>query len=274
MRTFVLSLACAVSVFITQDFLGRSVDLPNDYINTDNPIEKGSDEVTNSIGMEFVLTKPGSFVMGSPLDEPGRGDDEGPQHRVTISQAFYIGKFEVTQGQWLAVMGTNPSKFKAGDDYPVELVSWNDVVEFCRKLSDREGVTYRLPTEAEWEYACRAGSTTEYYWGDDIDSRYCWYKDNSGNRSHQVGGKLPNARGLHDMLGNVWEWCSDWYGEDYYKNSPVENPGGPSSGRYRVLRGGCWSYGADALRSAHRYGYAPINGGSYIGFRCVREVGN
>jgi len=224
-------------------------------------------DFVNSIGMEFRLIQAGSFMMGSK-----NGDiDEKPVHRVTITKPFYIGIYPVTQAEYKAIMGTNPSKFR-GENRPVEMVSWYEAKEFCRRLSEKEGVTYRLPTEAEWEYACRAGTTTEYYWGDSIDGRYVWYYDNSDRQTHPVGQKLPNAWGLFDMSGNVWEWCKDWYGRDYYSTSHETDPAGPSSGSYRVLRGGSWNSDVDGARSGNRDGYTPSDRGSDVGFRMVMEV--
>jgi formylglycine-generating enzyme required for sulfatase activity len=196
------------------------------------------DKFTNSIGMKFVLIPAGEFTMGSPENEQGRDSNE-PQHKVKITKPFYMQTTEVTQAQWKAVMGNNPSYFK-GNDLPVETVSWDDAQEFIKKLSAKEGVKYRLPTEAEWEYACRAGSTTKFYFGEDESKldEYAWYHNNSDGKTHPVGQKKPNAWGLYDMHGNVWEWCQDWYGADYYKNSPAEDPQGPASAESRVLRGG------------------------------------
>ncbi|MCU0918535.1 MAG: bifunctional serine/threonine-protein kinase/formylglycine-generating enzyme family protein [Planctomycetes bacterium] len=230
-----------------------------------------SQEITNSIGMKLVWIPPGEFLMGSPQSEEGRFDGEGPQHRVTLTRGFYLGVYEVTQRQWLSVMGRNPSGFQ-GDDLPVETVSWEEAVEFCRKLSVKEGVAYRLPTEAEWEYACRAGTTGRYGFGDSDSSlgEYAWYESNSGNQTHAVGQKRPNAWGLHDMHGNVWEWCQDWYGE--YASGSVPDPLGPASGGDRVSRGGSWLNGARDCRSAFRAWDTPDDRGSYLGFRLARTT--
>jgi len=213
---------------------------------------RGDPEVTNSIGMKLRLIQPGTFLMGS---EKGAGDEK-PVHRVTIAKPFYLGVCEVTQEQYEAVMGTNPSRFK-GPNRPVESVSWQDAQELCRRLSEREGVKYRLPTEAEWEYACRAGSSTEYCFGDSQAGLgdYAWFKENSGGTTHDAGQRKANAWGLHDMHGNVWEWCADWYGE--YTTSDAEDPRGPRSGEYRVLRGGSWYRDPEGQRSALRHYFEP-----------------
>jgi len=227
--------------------------------------------ITNPIGMRLKEISAGSFIMGAVPGDDEANIDEKPQHRVEITKAFYIGVYEVTQAQWQAVMGTNPSYFK-GSRRPVEQVSWNDAVEFCRRLSQREGVTYRLPTEAEWEYACRAGTTTKFYWGNNMNGDYAWYRDNSGGKTHKVGRKQPNGWGLYDMSGNVWEWCSDWYDEGYYGRSPAKDPVGPSSGMYRVVRGGCWTYYTANIRSSNRVRFSPDDWYYNNGFRVVREV--
>ncbi len=197
------------------------------------------DILTNSIGTKLKLIPAGTFMMGS-----NEKDYEKPIHQVTITKPFYLGVYQVTQKEWQAVMGNNPSKFK-GRNRPVEQVSWDDCQEFCRKLSQKEGVTYRLPTEAEWEYACRAGTKKRYYWGNDFNGDYAWWHDNSGGQTHDVGTRKPNAWGLHDMIGNVWEWCNDWCEGDYYQycvdNNIVDDPQGPDTGSYRVLRGGSWN---------------------------------
>ncbi len=210
----------------------------------------------------FVQIPEGNFLMGSENGAEG----EKPVRKVKIS-SFEMGKHEVTQEQWQAVMGNNPSDFK-GANHPVEQVSWNDVQEFIKKLNaKKDGYSYRLPTEAEWEYACRAGTKGDYAGNLDEMS---WYDKNSGSKTHSVGEKKANAWGLYDMHGNVWEWCSDWYDENYYKQSPNANPSGPSTGSLRVLRGGGWSFDARELRSAIRYRFAPGFRDFYLGFRLVR----
>ena len=193
-------------------------------------------------------------MMGSE-----KGDnDEKPVHKVTITKPFYMGKYEVTQEQWEAVMGSNPSNFK-GAKNPVEQVSWEDCEKFIGKLKEKvSGRDFRLPTEAEWEYACRAGSTTDYCYGDGDESldEYAWYYGNSESKTHPVGQKKANAWGLYDMHGNVWEWCSDWYGD--YADGAVSDPKGPESGSARVLRGGSWGGNARDCRSACRHSYDPF----------------
>ena len=228
-------------------------------------------EVTNSIGMKLCLIPAGEFMMGA---SPGDGDAEAsefPRHQVDISRSFYMGIYEVTQGQYEQVMGTNPSSFK-GADRPVEGVSWDDAVAFCRRLSEITGEKYRLPTEAEWEYACRAETEAKYFWGDGEATDYAWFWDNSGEETHTVGEKEPNAWGLYDMSGNVWEWCLDWYDENYYSRSADKDPSGPTSGTSRVVRGGSWYNSLKNQRSSSRFGFRPDKANYYIGFRVVREA--
>jgi formylglycine-generating enzyme required for sulfatase activity len=228
-----------------------------------------AEEKSNSLGMEFVLIPAGEFLMGSPDgDEEARGNEK-PQHRVTISRPFYLGKYEVTQAQWETVMGSNPSKFK-GQRNPVEQVSWKDVQKFIKKLNQKEGGNkYRLPTEAEWEYAARAGTTSTYSFGDDVAAlgRYAWYHLNSGRVTHPVGQKEANGWGLYDMHGNVFEWVRDWYGEKYYSSSPATDPRGPSSGSYMVYRGGSEANNARNCRSAQRISRPPGFQNINVGFR-------
>jgi formylglycine-generating enzyme required for sulfatase activity len=229
---------------------------------------------SNSIGMEFVLIPAGEFLMGSDMGkDPDAWNVETPQHRVSISRPLYLGTYEVTQAQWTAVMGSNPSRFN-GPDNPVEQVSWHDAQEFIKRLNSKEGHSrYRLPTEAEWEYAARAGTTTRYSFGDDAGQlgQYAWYEDNSGPSTHPVGQKKPNPWGLYDMHGNVLEWVQDWYGDRYYSNSPGTDPKGPSAGSGRVLRGG-GSGGADVLcRSACRERFTPDNRMNVVGFRLALD---
>jgi formylglycine-generating enzyme required for sulfatase activity len=231
--------------------------------------QRVDDRATPNLRWRFVAIPAGEFDMGC---SPGDGDcdnDEKPRHRVRISKGFEIGKYEVTQAMWESVMGSNPSDFK-GPDLPVEQVSWDDVQQFLRGLNARnDGYRYRLPTEAEWEYAARAGSTSASY--GNVDA-IAWCDDNSVNRTHPGGQKQPNAWGLYDMEGNVWEWVQDWYDENYYRQSSSVNPQGSSSGQYRVVRGGSWKVKARSVRSSNRNWDVPGARNDYTGFRCVREV--
>lgn len=247
----------------------------------DSPKVKVRKEIVNTIGMRFVYVLPGTFMMGSPPDEPGRDRDER-QHRVTLTKGFYMQTTEVTQGQWKAIMGYNPSNFKdCGDDCPVEQVSWNEAQEFIKKLNKREETNgYRLPTEAEWEYACRAGTKGPYSFGNCLSTDQANYNgDYPLERCPQgiyrattirVGSFPPNDWGLYDMHGSVWEWCQDWYGK--YPSNHVTDPKGPSSGSRRVLRGGRWSLGARFCRSANRYKETPDHWVNFLGFRLVRQA--
>jgi formylglycine-generating enzyme required for sulfatase activity len=234
-------------------------------------------QITNSIGMKLMLIPKGTFMMGSPESEQGRFENE-TQHDVTISKDYYLGVYEVTQAQHEKVMGKNPSHFQGAivgnenADLPVENVSWEDAVEFCKKLSDlpeekKAGRVYRLPTEAEWEYACRAGSKTSYSFGSNSKSLgdYAWFVDNSSEHTHPVGEKKANAWGLYDMHGNAWEWCSDRHGA--YPKGAVSDPSGPNRGTSRVIRGGGWDLGAAVCRSAFRLRYTPSFRNIYLGFR-------
>jgi formylglycine-generating enzyme required for sulfatase activity len=244
----------------------------------------------------FVRIEGGTFIMGSPSDEPEYHDHEGPQHQVTVS-AFFMGKYEVTQAEYETVMGTNPSKFK-GSNLPVECVKWYDAVEFCNSLSQSEGLTpaysgsgssitcnwnangYRLPTEAEWEYTCRAGTTTPFSIGNNITTSQANYKgtrpyNNNATGIYRktttpVGSFAPNPWGLYDMHGNVWEWCWDWYGS--YSSGALTNPHGAVSGGSRVVRGGGWRGDGRYLRSACRNHVIPSYGYYIIGFRLVRPL--
>jgi len=241
-------------------------------------------EFENSIGMKLKLIPAGEFLMGSPADEADRSDDEGPQHKVRITKPFYIGVTEVTQGQWFLVMNTKPwtgkEYVKEGEDYPAVYVNWDDAVEYCKKLSTKENESYRLPTEAEWEYACRGGTSTSYSFGSSSDSLrdYAWFTNNANDigepYAHPVGTKRPNPFGLHDMHGNVWEWCADLYDSAAYKkrssgiSDPVVDSG---SGSFRVSRGGSWLIFDISVRSSRRYRSDPGKRGTINGFRVVAE---
>jgi len=229
---------------------------------------------TNSIGMEFVLIPAGEFEMGSPSAEEDRSVLEGPVHTVKIEKAYYLGKYEVTQKQWREVMGSNPSYFK-GDDLPVENMPWIDAQEFVMKLNEKEGTDkYRLPSEAEWEYAARAGTTTRYYFGNDASDlgNYEWYFSNSGRRTHSVGQKEPNPWGLYDIHGNVFEWVQDrWH--NTYDGAPTDGSAWEDGiSPYRVSRGGSCNFDAGICRSANRNFDAPLPHRSDTGFRLLQEA--
>lgn len=219
--------------------------------------------------MRFVLIPAGSFVMGCSPGDTECYPEEKPAHRVTITRPFEIGKYQVTQADYQAVMQKNPSGFQ-GPNLPVESVSWEDAHHFCEALNrKKDGYHYRLPTEAEWEYAARGGTESARYGTLD---QVAWYRDNSDGSTHPVGGKMPNALGLYDTLGNVWEWVQDWYSADYYGKSPESDPPGPISGEFRVLRGGSWRGVARGLaRVSSRYILRPNAHSNVLGFRCARE---
>lgn len=230
--------------------------------------EKGADG--GASGMVFV--KGGCFEMGDTFGDADRA--EKPAHTVCVGD-FYIGKYEVTQKQWTEVMGANPSRFKGCGDCPVERVSWYDAQRFINRLGKNDGNKYRLPTEAEWEYAARSGGKKEKYSGMSSDNslgRYAWYYGNADHKTHPVGKKKPNGLGLYDMTGNVWEWTTDWFDENYYKSSPVNNPQGAPRGAYRVLRGGAWSNYRWYTRASIRDGFNPRVRYAYYGFRLVRGL--
>jgi len=239
-------------------------------------------ELSSSNNM--ILIYSGTFLMGSPANERGRSNNEGPQRQITVS-SFYMGRYPVTQAEYQEIMGANPSAFK-GSDLPVEQVNWFEAVEYCNKRSLSEGLTpayivsgssvswnrladgYRLPTEAEWEYACRSGTETPFNSGTSVNDAG-WYSGNSADRTHPVGEKLPSPWGLYDMHGNVLEWCWDWLGN--YTAGAQTDPMGAASGTNRVYRGGCWRFDAHQTRSAYRYGNIPSLRTFLTGFRVVRN---
>ena len=230
----------------------------------------GYTETVKGLNLQMVYVEGGTFTMGATPEQGSEAyDHEKPAHKVTLS-SYYIGKFEVTQVQWRAIMGKNPSSF-TGDNNPVERVSWNEAQEFCQKLSTLTGKKYRLPTEAEWEYAARGGNKSKgyKYSGSNTIGDVAWYSSNSGRKTHPVGQKQPNELGIYDMSGNLWEWCYDWKGS--YSSSPQTNPTGPTSGSTRVFRGGSWEYTAKICRVAYRDGNFPGIRGSYLGLRVVCE---
>jgi formylglycine-generating enzyme required for sulfatase activity len=227
----------------------------------------------NGTNIEMLLVPPGTFTMGcTASNQSACNSNENPTHSVTLTQAFYLGRYEVTQGQWVAKMGSNPSAFQGASypdaaNRPVEQVSWNTIQGYLSATG------MRLPSEAEWEYACRAGTTTAFNNGSSDDATVgtiAWYSSNSGNQTHAVGGKAANALGLHDMSGNVYEWVNDWYGSTYYSVSPSTNPLGPVSGTNRVCRGGSWYYVTSVVRSSCRPYSSPDGTYAYVGFRVAR----
>ena len=209
-------------------------------------------------GIEMLLVPPGTFMMGASPGDTQAGDGEKPAHEVTITNAFYLGRTEVTQAQWFKVMDTNPSHFR-GELLPVDSVSWDDCQQFYAKTG------MKLPTEAQWEYACRAGTTGATY--GDLDL-IAWHQGTAGGTTHAVGKLQPNALGFFDMLGNVWEWCEDRYGS--YSSGSVTNPTGPATGSSLLLRGGYWSSNSDNCRASRRYDSAPVDVSGSVGFRVVR----
>ncbi|MFC1634677.1 formylglycine-generating enzyme family protein [Planctomycetota bacterium] len=244
-------------------------------------------ETKTESGVEMVQLPGGRFTMGD------KDEVDAVPHEVVVS-SFYIDKYLVTQEEYQRITGKNPSRWKAGKN-PVEQVRWSDAVRYCNARSKLEGLQpcydlntwqcnfdadgYRLPTEAEWEYACRAGTTRAYFFGDDPAKLkdYAWFEQNSGSKPRPVGQKRPNQWGLYDMHGNVWEWCNDFYKVDYYQESPEENPKGPKTSETKVVRGGAWKFRAESCRSGYRYNEAPgytdvCFGYDIYGFRCVRNA--
>ena len=281
----IFELFCLLLILVTQNGCTKK-EPPSADNETANEISSESHQseqgkvITNSIGMKLVYIPAGSFMMGSD-------GYEGPQHQVRISKGFWMGQTEVTQGQYKSVLNAEPwsGRRHAQEDAsnPAVYVNWDDAVAFCRKLSQKEGKSYRLPTEAEWEYACRAGTTTRFSFGDDdsLLGDYAWYRGNTVDLGKHdwppVGQKKPNPWGLYDMHGNVWEWCSDWFDGDYYSDdsyyskSPSVDPNGPSSGENRSVRGGSRNDTESSLRCARRVGYGPRSNLYYVGFRVVRS---
>lgn len=218
--------------------------------------------ITNSVGMNMILVPAGGFIMLP-------GYDQG--HPVRITRPFYIGVTEVTQRQFTMLTGRNPSVFQ-GEDLPVDSVSWYEAMEFCRLLSEKEGVTYRLPTEAEWEYTARAGSRGAYPWGDAFDPAFAWYGDNSHSTSHAVATRQPAPGGMYDLIGNLWEWCADWHDDFPALGAPAIDPVGPQSGKWKVIRGGSWQESPENSTLAQRGRSEPHAASFVTGFRVVREM--
>jgi len=292
----IFGLFCLLLISITQNGCAKKKLPPadnekTDEISSESHLPEQGEVITNSIGMNLVYIPTGSFMMGSSGSAEQLARDYGifednitnefPQHQVRISEGFWMGQTEVTQDQYKSVMNAQPWSGKPMvqelANNPAVHVSWSDAVAFCRKLGQKEGKTYRLPTEAEWEYACRAGTTTRFCFGDSHSSLgdHAWFYDNAyevdERYAHAVGQKKLNLWGLYDMHGNVWEWCSDWYAKDYYSNSPSVDPNGPSSGDARSLRGGAWNCNENGLHCSYRSGLSPVNGNAVIGFRVVRS---
>jgi formylglycine-generating enzyme required for sulfatase activity len=267
-RSFLLAVALGIlAACSTSDSAGNSATLQAGTVITDPPVN-----------IEMVYIPAGSFVMGSY-----NADDEDPPHVVGLAE-YYIGKHEITQREWQAVMGNSPAQH-VGENLPVENVSWEEAVEFAARLSEMTEQKYRLPTEAEWEYAARAGSTTDFHFGNDtlMLGDYAWHAGNSGGTTHPVGMKLSNDWGLHDVAGNVWEWCNDWWDPDFYERSDSLNPVNETAYLYTspttgeqfpayVARSGAFLGPASGLESAHRHGGKPNLRRSHIGLRVVREV--
>ncbi len=235
-------------------------------------------EVTlpGEVALDMVWIAPGTFTMGSPASEEGRNEDEDPAHTISISQGFYLGRFEITQAQWHSIMGNDPDTLRS-PTHPRQNVSWDQVQLFIRRLNATvAGTPYRLPSEAEWEYACRAGTQTAWSFGDDISQlpEYAWFLDNTPTppRPHAIGLKRPNPWGLYDMHGNMREWCQDWYGIDYYQRSPRTDPPGPGFGRGSILRGGGFGSQAGSTRSANRSGDFGASSAPSYGLRLVRQL--
>lgn len=221
-------------------------------------------------GMKFVWIKGGCFSMGCSTSVGDCESNEQPPHKVCVS-SFWMGQSEVTQGQWMAVMDNNPSFFNKGTNYPVENISWNETQEFIEQLNNKGANKFRLPTEAEWEYACRSAGKRETYSGSDTVDDVAWYFENSGNVSHPVASKKPNLLGLFDMSGNVYEWVQDWYDEDFYQSSPLSNPVNSTAAVGRVLRGASWYSKATYTRCMNRNRYRPEHRNHFVGFRLVFE---
>lgn len=246
---------------------------------SDPDLPRKTIHVSDQLSLDFLKVPAGSFVMGSPADEKARDGDEGPQREVTISEPYYLAVHEVTQTLWTHVMGENPATFRELPDHeraPVETVSWQRSQLFLKRLSAKVPGHFRLPTEAEWEYAARAGTTTRFYWGKDAEGwrthRYAWANSRSFARPHPVGQKKPNPWGFYDMSGNVWEWTRDWYGP--YPDTAQVDPTGPEDGTRKVFRGGSWYDFPPAQRSANRHRHRTDKGYAAIGLRLVWEKGD
>ena len=265
-----------IQITLTKEAMATQQSIVSQPIVAQQPVVQApianSDNITipvmDGISIDMVRVEAGTFTMGATAEMKKPCDREKPTHRVTLTDDFFIGKYEVTQALWQTVMGNNPSDFK-GDNLPVEQVSWDDCQEFISKLNRITGKTFRLPTEAEWEYAARGGNKSRgyQYSGSNNPSDVAWYYDNSGDKTHAVGTKQPNELGIYDMNGNVNEWCQDWYGA--YSSSSQVNPTGANSGFYRVDRGGCWGFDAEYFSSSFRFYSSPGYRSEYLGLRLV-----
>lgn len=251
-------------------------DVPNDSIESPSGDTLLSEVtyVINDVSFKMVFVEGGTFMMGAMDKDEEAKENEKPTHSVSLNN-FYIGETEVTQSLWMSVMGENPSNFP-GTNKPVESISWEECKDFINTLNnllskDLNGMLFRLPTEAEWEFAARGGNKSKgyFYSGSNIVGEVAWYVDNSDQQTHIVKQKAPNELGLYDMSGNVWEWCSDWYDAEYYSSSPSNNPKGPSSGTYRVIRGGSWGHYDRFCRFSYRGRESAENKGIRLGFRLI-----
>lgn len=278
--SFLFVLCLSLAVVYAQDKLNPAISGKKDSVKSEGIIKSQSTYTIPSINSRMVYISSGAFLMGSPPSEKGRYKDE-EQHKITLTKGFYIGITEITQGQWKQIMGDHSSRFEAShENHPVGLISWNECQEFIMKLNRKEkSLRYRLPTEAEWEYACRAGSGAAFTNGaisqvkcghDPNLDKVGWYCGNAKDETQSVAQKEPNAWGLYDMHGNAWEWCQDWY-EERTSGSNI-NPKGPASGTSKVFRGGGWGLPARSCRSAFRDHYAPDLKCKLLGFRLVREA--
>jgi len=280
----IFALATGLAQLVRGEPIPARGDAPNDAAKApvsstpDHPaappatMKTATIDLGDGVKMEFVLIQPGSFIMGTGEDTDADGD-ASPPHKVTLTQPFYLGKYEVTQAQWEKIMGSNPSHFP-GAKRPVDTVSWNACQKFLAKLQERTGRKFALPTEAQWEYACRAGTGTAWSFGDSdaLMDNYAWSGHNSGQTTHAVGEKQPNVWGLYDMHGNVAEWCADWYAKHTYSRGKVTDPTGPSTGNSRIMRGGAWGDDSGYLRCTYRNCNGPDGANEGIGLRCVMLV--
>ena len=275
LKTFLLAFAAAMVAMpsMSQGVIvckkdGTRVDFPYEAIDSIVTYGDSQNKVftVNGVSFKMIAVKGGTFTMGATPEQTGAYGDELPTHSVTLSD-YYIGETEVTQELWSAVMGSNPSYFTGNMQRPVEMVSWNDCQTFISKLNELTGETFRLPTEAEWEYAARGGNQSQgrLYSGSNTIDDVAWYWDNSSSTTHPVKTKAPNELGIYDMSGNVWEWCSDWYGS--YSSDAQTDPIGPSTGSYRVYRGGSWDNFAASCRVAYRRSSSPTISHYYFGLR-------